>query len=265
MSNYNPNNLEGGHSKSMTIEELVDLVDAELTFDCALPQVLPPRTIRRLIETQARPWFYQYYFYSVQKNYFFLDRKLFETDHFTRYKWIYLPEDIQTVIKIYKVDNRSLFQLGINSPNLSVNLGTSNNSYLQSYMTTIGELGIYKTVIDSFADMLNQLSLSTVKYDYNQMANRLNLLTSVNTNLIIESYVNIEAEHLYSDPLFIRYVNGLAKTKLSELVGRYEFNLVGDVKYNPAALKEEGKADIDYVEEYIKKIPNSNFVVVNRR
>jgi hypothetical protein len=38
----------------------------------------------------------------------------------------------------------SLFQLGLNTPNLSVNLGVTNQPYLSSYVTTIGELVFIK-------------------------------------------------------------------------------------------------------------------------
>ena len=117
------NNLDGGFSKAYSIDELIDIVNAELTMDCALPQILPINTIKRVIETQAKPWFYQNYRYAVQKMYYFIDRQAFETEEYTRYKWIYLPPEIQTITWLFKVDSRSLYQLGLNAPNLSINLG----------------------------------------------------------------------------------------------------------------------------------------------
>ena len=91
-SNYkdNPKNLEGGYSRRYTIEEIMDLVNSELTMDCALPQVLPMRTIQRVIVTQAQPWFYQNYRYAVHQAYYMINRALLETEEFSRYKWIYL-------------------------------------------------------------------------------------------------------------------------------------------------------------------------------
>lgn len=262
---YPQNNLDGGSSRKYTLDELIDLVDAELTMDCSLPRVLPLRTIQRIIQTDAQPWFYQNYRYAVQKAYYFIPRQLFETEVFTRYKYIYLPEEIQTITWLFRVDNRSLFSLGINAPNLSINLGVTNQPYLSSYVTTIGELGLYKTVLDSFSDMLNQLNLYTVKYDYNQMSNRLNILTNIRDNIIAECYANIESENLYADPLFIKYVQGLAKLKMGEMVGRFDFNLPGDVKYNSAALMDEGQKMVDFVLEQINRLPNTDFIfMVNR-
>jgi len=254
-----PRNLEGGYSRAYTIEELIDLVVSELTMDCQLPNILNTRTIRRVITTQAQPWFYQNYRYAVQQGYYLIDRSLLETREYTRDKWIYLPQEIQSVTWLYKVNRDSLFQLGLNAPNLSINLGVSNQPYLSSYVTTIGELGVYKTVLDNMSDMLNQFSLFTVKYDYNQMANRLAILTNVKESLVAECYANIEPEHLYADPLFIDYIIGISKMKIGEMVGRYDFKMPGNVTYNSQMMLDEGRQVKDKVEEAIKSLPNSDF------
>lgn len=263
--NYNPNNLGGGHSKAYTIEELVDLINSELTFDHALPQLLPIRTIKRTILTEAQPWFYQNYRYAVQKGYFYISRRLLETKEFTRDKWIYLPAEVQTVTWLFKIHESSLFQLGLNAPNLSINMGVTNQPYLSSYITTIGELGVYKTILDNFSDMLDHLNLFTVKYDYNQMANRLALLTNVKDSLIAECYINIEPEHLYADPLFIEYVVGACKLKLGQMVSRYDFKLPGNSSYNSAMMIDEGKTERDGVREQIKSMPNADFFYLVKR
>ena len=261
----NPSNLEGGYSRQYTIEELVDIVNAELTMDCALPQILPLRTIRRVIITQAQPWFYQNYRYAVQKAYYYIDKSLMETREFTRDRWLYMPAEIQSVTYLYKVHEASLFELGINAPNLSINLGVTNQPYLSSYVTTIGELGVYKTILDSFSDMLDHLNLFTVKYDYNQMANRIQLLTSVSDSIVAECYANIEPEHLYADPLFIDYIIGISKMKIGEMVGRFDFKLPGNVTYNSSMMLEEGRQIKDKVEETVKGMVNSDFFMMVKR
>ena|ERR1035437_5451519 len=158
-----------------TIEELIDVVQGELTVSCALPKALPDTEIRRIVENKAKPWFFQNYQYAVQKMYYHLDAAAFTTDEWTRYRYLMMPEDIQSVTWIYPIRNISLFQLGINSPNLSVNMGVTNQPYLSSYVTTIGELGVYKAILDNFSDMLNQFSKTTIRFNFNQMAHRLHL------------------------------------------------------------------------------------------
>ncbi len=152
MADYVP--YQGG----LTIEELIDFVQSDITVGGALPKNLPDTEVRRIIETKAMPWFYRNYQYAVQKLYYFIHQDAFQTEEFTKYRFVGMPCEIQSIVYLYEVRGESLFQLGINTPNLSVNLGVTNQPYLSSYVTTIGELGVYKTILDSMSDMLNQLN-----------------------------------------------------------------------------------------------------------
>ena len=52
------------------------------------------------------------------------------------------------------------------------------------------------------SDMLNQMNRYTVKYHYNQLMNRLNILTDIQHKLILETYANIPAENMYAILIF---------------------------------------------------------------
>lgn len=247
------------------IEELIDFVQQELTVGCALPKTLPDTEIRRFIETRAMKWFYQNYQYAVSKVYYYLDKCAFQTEEFTQYSYITLPCEIQSIPYIYQAMETSLMQLGINVPNLSVNLGVTNQPYLSSYVTTIGELGVYKTLIDSMSDMLNQMNKYTVKYHYNHMMNRLNILTRVDHSLILETYANVPAENLYADTYFVKYVTAWAKYQAGNLLGRYDFQLPGGIKFNSADLISQGKDEMKEVEEDIKNMSNSSWFVMVKK
>jgi len=244
---------------SFAIEELVDYVQQDITVGCALPKTIPDTEIRRFAETRATKWFYQNYQYAVSKLYYYVDKAAFSTEEFTKYSYITLPCEIQSIPYIYQVRGESLMQLGINVPNLSVNLGVTNQPYLSSYVTTIGELGVYKTLIDSMSDMLNQMNKYTVKYHYNQMMNRLNILTDVKYSLILEAYANIPPENLYTDPYFLKYVTGWAKMQTGNLLGRYDFVLPGGVKFNSADLVSQGKEEMEKVETDIANMSTSSW------
>lgn len=250
---------------SYAIEELIDFVQNDITVGCALPKTLPDSEIRRFVETRALKWFYQNYQYAVSKVYYFVDKAAFTSEEFTKYKYITLPCEIQSIIYIYEVRGDSLLQLGINVPNLSVNLGVTNQPYLSSYVTTIGELGVYKTLIDSLSDMMNQMNKYTIKHHYNQLMNRLNILTKVDKNLILETYANIPAEHMYADTYFQKYVTGWAKMQTGNLLGRYDFSLPGGIKYNTADLVAQGKEEMKEVEEEIKAMSTSSWFVMVKK
>ncbi len=247
------------------IEELIDFVQNDITIGCALPKTLPDSEIRRFVETRALKWFYQNYQYAVSKVYYFVDKTAFTSEEFTKYNYITLPCAIQSIPYIYEVRGGSLLQLGINTPNLSVNLGVTNQPYLSSYVTTIGELGVYKTLIDSLSDMMNQLNKYTVKYHYNQLMNRLNILTKMEHNLILETYANIPEENMYADSYFQKYVTGWAKMQTGNLLGRYDFSLPGGVKFNSADLVSQGKEEMEKVETDIKEMSNSSWFIMVKK
>jgi hypothetical protein len=197
--------------------------------------------------------------YAVQKMYFLIRKEAFQTDEFTKYNYVTVPCEIQSVTYLYEVRGDSLFQLGINTPNMSVNLGVTNQPYLSSYVTTIGELGVYKTVLDSMSDMLNQMNKYTLKHQYNQLNHRLHILTNIKHNVIMEAYADIPKENLFNDDLFFKYVAGYAKQQLGNMVGRYDFSLPGAVKINGADLVSQGKEETKEVTDYIGEMSNSSF------
>lgn len=259
MSDYTP--YQGG----FTIEEFIDSIQTELTIACALPKTLPDEAIRVIIEKRALPWFYRNYQYAVQKLYYLIRKEAFQTDEFTKYNYVTVPCEIQSVSYLYEVRSASLFQLGINTPNLSVNMGVTNQPYLSSYVTTIGELGVYKTILDSMSDMLNQLNKYTLRHNYNQLNHRLHILTNVKYDVVMEAYAEIPNENLFRDDLFFKYVAGYAKLQLGNMVGRYDFTLPGSVKINGADLVSQGQAEIKEVEEEIKGMSNSSFFVMVKK
>lgn len=252
---------QGGY----TIEEMVDLIQTELTIGCALPKTLPDISIRQVIENRALPWFYRWYQFAVQKMYFLIKKEAFFTDEFTKYRYVEVPCEIQSVSYLYEVRSQSLFQLGINTPNLSVNLGVTNQPYLSSYVTTIGELGLYKTVLDNMSDMLNQMNKYTLKHHFNQLNHRLHILTNVKHDVVIEAYANIPRENLFKDDLFYKYCVGYAKIMLGNMVGRYDFQLPGSVKINSADLVSQGQAEVKEVEDEVKGQSNSSFFFMVKR
>jgi hypothetical protein len=249
----------------ITIEELIDSVQTELTISCALPKTLPDEAIRVIVEKRALPWFYRNYQYAVQKLYFLIRKEAFKQEEFTRYNYVTVPCEIQSVVYLYEVRGDSLFQLGINTPNLSVNLGVTNQPYLSSYVTTIGELGVYKTLLDSMSDMLNQLNKYTLRFQYNQLNHRLHILTNVKYDVIMEAYADIPKENLFRDDLFFKYVVGQSKVQLGNMTGRYEFQLPGGVKIQSSELVTQGKEEVKEVEEEIKGISNSSWFFMVKR
>lgn len=249
----------------LTIEEFVDRIQNEISVSCSLPKTLPDVNIRLVIETRALPYFYRSYQYAVQKIYYLIRKEAFTSEEFTKYNYVTVPCEIQSVVYLYEVKGQSLFQLGLNTPNLSVNLGVTNQPYLSSYVTTIGELGVYKTMLDNMSDMLNQLNKYTLKYSFNQLNHRLHILTKVNHDVILEAYANIPQENLFNDDLFYKYCVGWAKVQMGNMLSLYEFQLPGGLKINGTNLVSQGQAEIKEAEEEIKAQCSTSFFIMVKR
>lgn len=251
----------------MVLEELVDFVHQELTVGCMLPAILPEAEIKRLIQQRALPYFYKNYSQAVTKVYYYVPMETFQTEEFTKYKYITLPCDIEAVVWIYETLSKSLFQMGLNAPNLAVNYGSTNIGYTNAYLSTIGELGVYKTVIDGFADVMNQMTKTTYKYHHNRNNHRLNILTdtSVLNSMVLEVYAHIEPESLFEDEIFQRYVAALAKKQLATLLGRYNFNMPGGIQYNYSDISSTANDEYQAVIDEIKAMSTVTFFRMVKR
>lgn len=249
----------------ISIEEFIDYVQTDVTVGGALPKNLPDHSIRQFVETRAAKWFYQNYQYAVSKMYYFVDKAAFSTEQYTNYKYLELPCELQSISWIYQISNQNLLQLGINVPNLSVNMGVTNQPYLSSYVTTIGELGVYKTMIDSMADMLNQMNLYTTKFHFNQLTHRLNILSGIQHHIILEAYVNIPLENLLTDQYFLKYVTAWAKQQQGRMLGAFAFTLPGGITYNSADMISQGKEEMKEVEDELKGMSNSSWFIMVKK
>jgi len=236
----------------ITIEQLIDIVHSDLTFSGLFPKVLPDNEIIRIIKEHALEWFYKNYHSAVIKSYYYMSKDCLNEELYTKYRYFILPDEVESITRIIKIDDASLFRLGIQAPHLSINLGVTNQPFLTSFVTTVGDLGVYRSLISSFSDELNKLNKVTIKYDYNHIDHRLHLLSNVTTDLILEVYLRIEQEDLFDSQLFKDYVIGLSRVRLGEAIGRFSFNLPGNFQYNASDMISQGEKLIQEVKDKIK-------------
>lgn len=248
----------------MTLEEIVDFINQDLTIGCSFTQILPNTEIERILN-KGLLWWYQNYYYAVQKGYYLVDKNLMYEDTFIKYKSIQMPHDIQSVTWLWELSDPTLMHIGLNVPNLSIGLGVTNQPYLSSMTTTVANLGLYKVVLDSLSDMMDQLSKFTIKYDYNQSAKRLNLLGGFKGNLLAECFVQVEQEYIFADPEFQEYVTALCLKQMGLLLTRYQYNLQGGVTINGESLLAEGEKREQAVVDRIKNLGNTSFMFLVKR
>lgn len=257
--NYQRNN------DKMTIEMIVDYVQADLTFSGLMPKVLPDQEILRIIKEKALEWFYKNYQLAVMKSYFKLDRDFIRHEYYTRLGYIIMPEEVENVVRIVEINDPSLFRIGIQAPNLSINFGVTNQPYLTSFVTNVGELGVYRQILSAFSDEINKMSRNYTKYTYNPVNHRLHILDEVRCDFMLEVYVRIEQEEVFHNQLFKDYITALSRIRLGEALGRMTFNMPGNFQYNATDIISQGTDLLTKTEEAIKvQSPNTSFFIMKR-
>lgn len=235
------------------IEQLIDIVQDELTFSRALPKVLPDREIKRLIKEKALEYFFKNYQFAVTKTYFLLHRDRLTHEQATGEQYIEMPEEVESIINIKNINDPSLFRIGIQAPNLSINFGVTNQPYLTSFVTNVGDLATYRQILSYFSDEVNKLAQNFTKFHYNHVDKRLHLLDDMRNNLMLEVYIRIEQESLFDHQLFKDYITGLAKKRMGEMLGQFTFNMPGNFQYNANDIITQGSELVEKVETQIKE------------
>lgn len=258
----NDDNFQLNNNK-MTVEQMVDYVQADLTFSGVMPKVLPDPEIVRLIKEDALPYFYKYYQWAVIKSYYKLDMAFINSEQYTNYGYLVLPEECENVVRIMNINDPSLFKIGIQAPNLSINFGVTNQPYLTSFVTNVGELSVYRQILSAFSDEVNKLAKNYNKFSFNPESKRLHLLGEVRNDLMLEVYVRIQQEELFNSELFKEYMVGLSLTRMGAMLGRMNFQMPGNFQYNASDIISDGKEKIEKVKERIdKQSPNNSFFIM---
>jgi len=248
----------------MTIDQLIDIVQGDLTVSGLFDKIIPDMEVIRLVREEALDWFYKNYQFSKIKMFYYLKRDFIDTDEYHRTKTIVLPPEVEDIVRIVKIDNPNLFRLGIQAPQLSINLGVTNQPFLTSFVTTAGELGVYRSVISNFADQINKMTTNTIRFNYNHINKHLNLLTMIDTDMMLEIYSRIEEEELFDNVYFKQYLIGLCQIRQGQAVGRFNFNLPGNFQYNSADMISQGKEKMDAVIEKVRSETNTGWFIMDR-
>lgn len=258
----------------MTIEEFVDYVQSALTMSYALDKELPDAEVRRITQ-QCAKWFHRNYRYAQTENYWYIpfESMIDEIDNIIEptnqnlnrqtamSKVVELPCHIQTVEWVYTVDRKDVLNIGIYAPNLNIGLGITGQPYMTSYVTSIAELGVYRTVLENFSAMLDKLNKVTINHSYSQMDSILRLLGQVpyHKDLVIKTADEVPLEHLFKNDIFQKYVIGHSMIQMGLLLSRFTFNLPNGFNYNADQIISEGKEMVQKIEDDIKNITSSDW------
>ena len=254
---------------SITLEQLIDIIQADLTFSGMLPKVLNDKEVKRVVKELAMDWFYKHYQFAVQKFFYYMKMNKLMYDTYSRFRYFVMPEEIENVTRIMKINDLSMFRLGIQAPNLSINLGVTNQPFLTSFVTTAGDLAVYRSVISYFSDEINKLTKNTVKFSFNHINKQLNFLGSLTdypgeTNYMLECWVRIQEEELFDFEMFKRYCIGLCRVRMGQQIGQFNFQMPGNFNYNAQDIIQGGQDIVNKVVEEVQGQTTTSWFLMSR-
>jgi len=249
--------------KSLNIDEIIDLVVQSITFNCSIPQFLKNEAIRRIVTQDALRYFHRDYPYAVMRTYYYVDLLSMYKNKTNGIKFITLPDEIESIDWIYQVNYSDMSNLGYLLPRNSLSFGATSQSYIAAI--NVSEWAESLAVLQSFGDALARYEKTTVKMAFDPNSKRLEVQTGLNKNLILEVKAHIPDEFLFGDPLFIKYVTGLAFIELGMRLSFNDMQLAGNSKINIEKFSERGTNMVTEVREQIAKYTSSGFFINKTR
>jgi hypothetical protein len=231
----------------MTQKELINDITDEITFSGALPYSLPEKEIIRIIENDSK-YFYDNWRYAVESRYLILPTELFKNEAYKKFRQIQLPDCVQFVVDFKEAKGGSIFS--------TIDRDLADQKFIGSeiFLTPfIGESIMYRTVMFSFLDLTKSMILDTIAYDYNKNTKMLGIIGHTpKTNGVIRFWKKLEADKLYEDELFQRYVRAHAKVRLAHMLQTFNYTLPGDVTVNYQAITQTAEKEMDEVKAQMK-------------
>lgn len=244
----------------MTKDELIQDINSEITFSGALPYSLPEKELSRQI-TIAERYFYDNWRHSVEKRYLLIPKDVFSNPAFKNNRQILLPECVQFVIQLKKPTGGSIFAT------LDRDFAESKFIGSEIYLTPfIGESIMYRTVIFSFLDLTRGFILDTVAYDYNKNTKLLSIVGGTpKQNIVAQVYKKIDANKLYDDELFQRWIRAKCKVRLAHMLQTFKYQLPGDVSLSYESITTTAEAEMKEVNEMMSKENTPDWIYLYRQ
>lgn len=247
----------------LTLDELVDLVQMDITVNCTLPKALPDEAIARIATQKGLRYFYRWYKYANQRTYYYVDLMSMYKKVLTASKFFYLPDEIESIKWIYMVNYKEFGGLGNMLPVGSIGMAPTSQPFVASI--NVSEWAEASATMNAFSDSLAAYSKNTVKFHFDTNSKRFEVLTQLDRNLILEVYANIPQENIFADPLFIKYVTGLSYIDYARVLGFNNMPQAGNVTINYDKYYELGTKMVEDVEASIKAISRATFLINRTR
>jgi hypothetical protein len=241
----------------VTNDEFIANVQQELSVACALPFTVPIPEINRIIKYSA-DWFYKKYEDAVEERYYFISTEWFKRDQFKLERTVTMPDCVFSVWQLKKLKEDFARSMSFD--------GTADFGIERLFLSDSVSLGqgtenlMYYTLNMYWMDVASHIINHTISFNYNRNSHRLFIGGQTpDRDCVAICYAKIPLEHLMNDEIFYRYVVAKCKVQLSRILGTFDFNLPGGIKINYDLIRDEGKEEIEKIEEEVKSEEGMDF------
>lgn len=241
----------------MTNDEFIANVQQELSVACALPFTVPIPEINRIIKYSS-DWFYKKYEDAVEERYYFISTEWFKNDQFKLERTVTMPDCVFSVWQLKKLKEDFARSMSFD--------GTADFGIERLFLSDSVSLGqgtenlMYYTLNMYWMDVASHIINHTISFNYNRNSHRLFIGGQTpDRDCVAMCYSKIPLEHLMNDEVFYRYVVAKCKVQLSRILGTFDFNLPGGIKINYDLIRDEGKEEIEKIEEEVKSEEGMDF------
>jgi len=210
-------------------DQLIELMNDEISLSGSLPFTLPEDETNRIINDSLR-YFYQYYDLSVEERWYVAKKDIFKTkDEWKRNRAIKLPDCVMSTFICHEIRGGSY--LGILDREMSEQRLFATELFLTPF--TSDDL-MQRTAYWAYWDLTKAFFLREVQFNFNINTHQV-IITGRDpqSDICLRTLVKIPEEYLFDDPLFVDYVKGKALVSMGRILTAFNANLIGDFTINP--------------------------------
>jgi len=247
----------------------IEGIQQEISSYSAVPLELPAVRIAKHIQKAAK-WFYRWHPMAIQEGKYLIKlsdlRAKMQTPERGKVAAVTLPDSIQYVYNIHK--SRSS-QTMVEAKYLRDPLSSLNRFSMHTGNSSIGTNGIgsrpdmLSSTLSMYEfSMYNQMTSAGrgISHDWNEYTHRINFLSDVDSDLMLEVGYRVPITALYAEDYFENFVIGSCLKSLATIIGTHDYKLIGNVSVNFDQLRTEGEAMLEEVKTDVKGLNTNSFM-----
>lgn len=243
----------------MTKDELIKLIQDDLTASGSIELELNEKEISRIIDVEKKYAFIEWRD-AVELNIAVLNPEVFRTQEFRKSRTIQLPDCVYGVSDFREIkDGSRLF--GINDPDLRLERVMGSDLWLSPFSS---DVIASRTISYSWFDLARSFTLVDIQHKFNLNTHRLQVIGRDPLGpVLIRAYTAIEDSALYDYYYFQRWCIAKCKTQLHRVLKTFVFNVIGGVQITEM-YGEQGKSELDDIKKSMAdNDPADWFVMIN--